>query len=138
MCTHSGSPPPTQAAIALQPQLAHPPPISWPCATTTTPPSIDSKSIFCGKPCQNGHAFEIFRFFMHWACTHTTHTTCPLCHHLGQLLACLCAPLCALSAPSVHLPHTLALPFALHLLGLSPLSNSLLTSDPLLATTGTQ
>src|SRR5258708_17066792 len=50
--------------------------------------------------------------------------------------ACLCAPLCTLSAPSMHLPHTLALLFVLHFPGLSPLSNFLLTSDPLLATMG--
>src|SRR5260221_1254073 len=127
------------AAIALQPQLAHPPPISWPCATTTTPPSINSKSIFRSKPCQNRHTFEIFRFFMHWACTHTTCTT----HHYavawGDYLHAfvhLCTPLRALSAPSVHLPHTLVLLFTLHLLGLSPLSNFPLTSDPLPATMG--
>ncbi len=45
---------------------------------------IDSKSIFCGKPCQNRHTFENFRFFVHWACTHTTCTTCPLFCHLGR------------------------------------------------------
>src|SRR5258708_1174872 len=99
MHTHSSSPPPTQATTALQIPLALPPHTSWPCATTTAPPSINSKSIFCGKPCQNRHAFEIFRFFVHWACTHTTCTTCPLCHHLGQLLACLFAPLCTLACP---------------------------------------
>src|SRR5258708_14045625 len=59
-------PPPTWAAIALQTHLAHPPPTSWPCATTPTSSSIDSTSIFCGKPCQNRHAFEnspIFTLF---------------------------------------------------------------------------
>src|SRR6266436_4232383 len=70
---------------------------------------IDSKLIFRSKHCQNRHAFENFQLFMHWACTHTTHTTCPLCCHLGQLPACLCTPLhtlacpqCTLHAPSTH------------------------------------
>src|SRR5258708_33095935 len=69
---------------------------------------INSKLIFHGKPCQNRHAFEIFSFFVHWACTHTTCTTHPLCHHLGQLLAHLCTPLCTLVCPqsTLHAPST--------------------------------
>src|SRR5258708_37687176 len=69
---------------------------------------IDSKLIFCSKPCQNRHAFENFRFFMHWACTHTTRTTRPLCCHLGRLLVCLCVPLCTLVHPqcTFHAPST--------------------------------
>ena len=137
MCTCSGSPPPTWAATALQIPLALPPHTSWPCATTTTPPSIDSKSIFfVVSPVKTGTHSKIFDF----SCTGPAPT--PPAHYAvawGDYLgtfAHLCTPLCALSAPSMHLPHTLVLLFALHFLGLSPLSDFLLTLDPLLATMG--
>src|SRR5258707_8725079 len=64
-CTHTHHtwfPPPTWAAIALQPRLAHPPPISWPCATTTTPPQSTLSQFFHGKPCQTGTHSKIFIF----------------------------------------------------------------------------
>src|SRR5258708_18190789 len=74
-----------------------------------------------------------FHSLVHWACTHTTHSTRPLLHHLGQLFVHTHAPLCTFcamlhtflctlhtfSAPSVHLLHTLAPLSVLHFLGLS-------------------
>src|SRR5258708_29581769 len=86
--------------------------------------------------------FFFFFFFRNFSIFHTGPTPAPPAHYAvawGNYLhtfAHLCAPLCALSAPSVHLPHTLALLFMIHLPGLSPLSNLLLTSDPLSATMG--
>src|SRR5258708_29376354 len=50
---------------------------------------IDSKSIFCGKPCQNRHAFEIFNLF----------TVGPHLYHLPIMLSprvTTCTLLCTL------------------------------------------
>ena len=81
---------------------------------------------------------------MHWACTHTTRSTCPLLCHLGRLFAhtrtplhTFCAPLCTLctlgtfSAPSAHLLHTLVHLSALHFLGLPPISGLPIDLGPL-------
>src|SRR5258707_5413640 len=99
-------PPPAWAATALQIQLAHPPSPSWPCATTTTPPPIDSKSIFCSKPCQTGmfltFFFFFFFFFLIFSFFHFGPTPAPPSHYpfpSGRYfhpLAPLCAPSCPL------------------------------------------
>src|SRR5258708_19610224 len=90
---------------------------------------INSKSIFHSKPCQNRHTFENFRFFMHWACTHYAITWGNYFHAFAHLST----PLHALSAPSMHLPHTLLLLFALHFLPLPPLSPFHSPSSPFTA-----
>src|SRR5258708_15210510 len=139
MCSCSGSPPPTWAATALQfhwhsphtpPGLVPPPP--------HLPQSTPSR-FFMVSPVKTGMHSKIFDFL----CTGPAPTPpTPPAHYAvtwGDYLRAfvhLCAPFHALSAPSVHLPHTLALLFVLHFPGLSPLSDFPLTLDPLLATMG--
>src|SRR5258707_11717674 len=55
-------PPPTRAAISLQPRLVHPPPISWPWATTTTPPQSTLSRFFAVSPVKTGMHSKIFDF----------------------------------------------------------------------------
>src|SRR5258708_5080925 len=137
-------PPTTQAAIALQTHLAYPPPIPWPCATTTTLPSSTLSRFFVVSPVKTGTLPTFFfprvfsTFFVHWACTHHTCSTRPLCPGFGPICAPFCAPLRTLCAPSVHLLHTPVQYscFSFHFLGLSPSSDILLTLDPLPATLG--
>src|SRR5258708_6846885 len=100
-------PPTTQAAIALQTHLAYPPPIPWPCATTTTLPSSTLSRFFVVSPVKTGTLlifffFRVFStFFVHWACTHHTHST-----HSAQALAPSALPSAHLCAPFVHPPCT--------------------------------
>src|SRR6266436_6826194 len=56
-------PPTTWAAIALQTHLAYPPPIPWPCATTTTLPSLTLSRFFMVSPVKTGTLLTLFRFF---------------------------------------------------------------------------
>src|SRR5258707_1764521 len=101
---HTWFPPPTWAAIALQPRLAHPPPISWPCATTTCPPQSTLSRFFHGKPCQTGTHSKNFHFSAHWACTHTTH---PLRLPPGVTSTHMRAPVHHL--PGTHCPFSVSL-----------------------------
>ncbi len=99
--------------------------------------------------------FSNFHSLVHWACTHTTCSTCPPLHCLGRLFAhthtplcTFCAPsctlhtfcamlhtflctLCTFSTPSMHLPHTLTHLSALHFLGLPPISGLPINLGPL-------
>src|SRR5258707_4852728 len=60
--THPFSFPPTsRAAIALQTHLAYPPPIPWPCATTTTLPPSTLSRFFMVSPVKTG-TLPIFFF----------------------------------------------------------------------------
>ncbi len=97
-------PPPTQAAIALQTHLAHPPPTSWPCATTPTSSSIDSTSItlLCTGPAPIPPTPPA-HYSVTWGnylCT-LMHPCAPFAHlaHLQRTLrapsAHPCAPFCA-------------------------------------------
>src|SRR6266446_3548685 len=92
-------PPTTWAAIALQTHLAYPPPIPWPCATTTTLPSLTLSRFFMVSPVKTGTLptfFFSFKFFQ---------------------------PFCALGLHPPHLLHPPTLP------GLQPHLRSLLCTS---------
>src|SRR5258708_24795962 len=91
----------------------------------TTPFPIDTKSIFCGKPCQSRHTFEIFDFSQ-WAHTHTTHYAVTWGDHL-HTFAHPCAP-------SAHPPCTFCTPLhtlAPHFPGLVTLTQPSIDLGPL-------
>src|SRR5258708_17589934 len=106
------------------PVLHHHPGCHCPPNSTGTPPThplalchyhypspIDSKSTFCSKPYQTGMFSKNFDVFfsisLHWACTHHTRTTRPICPGSGPTCAPFCAPPCSLSCTCTHLVHLL-------------------------------
>ena len=93
----------TRAATALQTQLAHPPPIPWPCATTTTLPQSTPSQLFAVSPVKTGTHSKILEFSL----------SCALGPHPYHLLHPPTTPspgvtICAHSRTLAHLLRTFA------------------------------
>src|SRR5258708_10790546 len=71
----------THLGCHCPPTLIGTPPISWPCATTTTPPQSTLSRFFHSKPCQTGMHSKIFVFL----CTGPTPTPPTLSPTWGDL-----------------------------------------------------
>src|SRR5258708_4115787 len=113
----------TRAATALQTQLAHPPPIPWPCATTTTLPQSTPSQLFAVSPIKQACFRKILMFFFQFLCTgpalttpappaHSARAPAPPAHpsahlraHLRTLprLLCTCTHLAHLLCTIAHL-----------------------------------